>query len=69
MAKSKSNENLSKEWDKKKDKGRNVPHAVLSQYTKCVCSVFSSLSPYGSITISLIHGYGLAVSASKIMFA
>ena len=49
-------------------KQERVPHAAVPQYTECVC-VFLFFSPYGSITISLIHGYGLAVSASKIMFA
>lgn len=67
--KSKSSGNLSveervrqKEREGRKG-GERVPRAVLPQYTGCV------FFPYGSITISLIHGYGLAVSASKIMFA
>lgn len=68
--KSKSSGNLSveervrqKEREGRKGGGGRVPRAVLPQYTGCV------FFPYGSITISLIHGYGLAVSASKIMFA
>ncbi len=68
--KSKSNGNLSAEERvrQKRERGQRggerVPRAMLPQYTECVF-----FFPYGSITISLIHGYGLAVSASKIMFA
>lgn len=68
--KSKSNGNLSVEERVRQKKGKGgerervcVARAMLPQYTECV------LFPYGSITISLIHGYGLAVSTSKIMFA
>lgn len=51
-------------WMTKKRKGEFLLRCCHSELTVCVF-----FFPYGSITISLIHGYGLAVSASKIMFA
>lgn len=68
--KSKSNGNLSEERvsETKKEKGhKEREREFLMQCCHSTLSVF--FLPYGSITISLIHGYGLAVSASKIMFA
>lgn len=59
---------------KKKEKKRNKSHlrrrkqAPFASYHN-ILNVCSPTQHYGSITISLIHGYGLAVSASKIMFA
>lgn len=66
--KSKSNGNLSVDERVRQKKGKEREflmqccHSILN-----VCVVF--LSPYSSITISLIHSYGFAVCASKIMFA
>lgn len=65
---------MQKQWElildekEQKTSRERVPH-VLSQYTQFLLFVFLfSLLPYGSITILLIHSYGFAVYASKIMF-
>lgn len=73
--KSESNGNLSVERESNKirdigrEKGKDESSSCnVATASVCVCFVFVFLS-YGSITISLIHCYGLAVSAGKIMFA